>query len=58
MTDIGYGSSRRSVLKALTIAPIASLQMRAKASPSGAAIEALPYHDEPVVLTRIRLGRN
>jgi len=58
MTDIGYGSSRRTVLKALTIAPIASLQMRAKASRLGAAIEALPYHDEPVVLTRTRLGRN
>lgn len=58
MADIGYGTSRRSLLRALTVAPVATLPRRAAASPWDAAIAALPYHDEPVVLRRSRVGRS
>lgn len=52
MADIGYATSRRSLLKALSVAPIATAPGSADA-----AIAALPYHDEPVVLRRTRAGR-
>lgn len=57
MADIGYATSRRSLLKVLSVAPIATLPGSATASPWDAAIAALPYHDEPVVLRRTRAGR-
>src|ERR1700712_1020704 len=58
MADTGYTKSRRSLLKALTVAPIATLPGSPVASPWDAAIAALPYHDEPVVLMRTRAGRS
>jgi len=58
MADIGYATSRRTLLKALSIAPIATLPGSATTtSPWHAAIAALPYHDEPVALRRTRTGR-
>lgn len=57
MTDIGYATSRRSLLKVLSVAPIATLPGSVTASPWDAAIAALPYHDEPVALRRSRAGR-
>lgn len=57
MADIGYATSRRSLLKVLSVAPIATLPVSMAASPWDAAIAALPYHDEPVVLGRTRAGR-
>lgn len=44
-------TSRRELLAAIAITPVAM------ASPWDAAIAALPYHDEPVVLRRTRSGR-
>ena len=57
MADIGYATSRRSLLKVLSVAPIATLPGSMAASPWDATIAALPYHDEPVVLRRTRAGR-
>jgi len=57
MADIGYATSRRSLLKALTAAPVATLPGNATVSPWDAAIAALPYHDERVALRRTRAGR-
>lgn len=44
-------TSRRNLLTAIAIAPVAI------SSPWDEAIAALPYHDEPVVLRRTRVGR-
>ena len=57
MADIGYATSRRALLKALSVAPIATVPGSATMSPWDAAIAALPYHDEPIVLRRTRAGR-
>jgi hypothetical protein len=60
MIEIGSMTSRRALLGALTVVPIAALPDRAAASPWGAAIGVLPYAspDQPVVLQRSRKGRN
>lgn len=57
MADIGYTTSRRSLLKVLSVAPIAALPGSMAASPLHGAIAALPYHEEPIVLERTRAGR-
>jgi hypothetical protein len=51
MVKNGLITSRRSLLTAIAIAPAIVT------SPWDAAIAALPYHDEPVVLRRTRAGR-
>jgi len=51
MLKNGSVTSRRSLLTAIAVAPVAM------SSPWDAAIAALPYHDEPVVLRRTRAGR-
>jgi hypothetical protein len=51
MVKNGSITSRRSLLTAIAIAPAIVT------SPWDAAIAALPYHDEPVVLRRTRAGR-
>lgn len=60
MAHIGSGTSRRALLGAFTVAPIATLPGIAVASPWDAAIAALPYAetDEPVALRRSRRGRS
>lgn len=60
MIEIGSMTSRRALLGALTVAPIAALPDRAAASPWGAAIGVLPYAsaNQPVLLQRSRKGRN
>jgi hypothetical protein len=52
MVEHGSITSRRSLLIAIAITPIAI------SSPWDAAIAALPYHDEAVVLRRTRVGRS
>ena len=51
MLKNGSMTSRRRLLTAIAVAPVAI------SSPWDAAIAALPYHDEPVVLRRTRAGR-
>lgn len=58
MADIGHAQSRRFVLKALSAAPIATMPIGPATSPLKGAVAALPYHDEPVVLRRTKLGRS
>jgi hypothetical protein len=60
MIEIGSMTSRRALLGALTVIPIAALPERAAASPWGAAIGVLPNAstDHPVMLQRSRKGRN
>lgn len=60
MIEIGSMTSRRALLGALTVVPIAALPDRAAASPWGAAIGALPcaLTDQPVLLQRSRKGRS
>lgn len=58
MADIDYATSRRSLLRAITVASIVTVPASASASPWDAAVAALPHHDEPVVLRRSRLGRS
>lgn len=52
MLKNGSITSRRSLLTAIAVAPVAT------SSPWDAAIAALPYHDEPVVLRRTGAGRS
>jgi hypothetical protein len=52
MIKNGSKTSRRGLLTAIAIAPVAI------ASPWDAAIAALSYHNEPVVLRRTRVGRS
>ncbi len=51
MREMVSVTSRRALLSAIAVAPVVL------ASPWDAAIAALPYHDEPVVLRRTREGR-
>lgn len=52
MLTNGSITSRRRLLTAIAVAPVVI------SSPWDAAIAALPYHDEPVVLRRTRAGRS
>lgn len=59
MGEFDSTTSRRALLGALAVGPLATLSGIAVASPWDAAIAALPYAeiDEPVVLRRSRRGR-
>lgn len=60
MGEFDSTTSRRALLGALTVGPIATLSGIAVVSPWDAAIAALPYAetDEPVSLQRSRRGRS
>lgn len=60
MIEIGSMTSRRALLGALTVIPIAALPERVAALPREAPIGMLPYAspEQPVLLQRSRKGRN